>query len=273
MTSWCRRGFNYLVYRQLYANVMVVTTILFAHTTFLWATCCLICFIPIVKPFLTHWSWLRFVLFIWSGNRARYGCGRWTGDAYSSMAPDPSRGPCKPGFYCGLFHYLKWTLILTADFSVYLTRPSDFDSGLFRLPNLDTLVLTKYWFLRLTWGARQVQPVGRGCLLLYGTWSHLWYIQRSVYAHSLICISYTTYAIDNCSLFFVISSMWHAIMKREGNTSSLFTTHDNALVFSLKMHTFVVFLCIYLYIFCLFIAAWAIFQISGGCHHYQWPGC
>jgi hypothetical protein len=29
-----------------------------------------------------------------------------------------------------------------------------------------------------------------GCLLLHGTWSHLWYIQRSVYAHSLICISY-----------------------------------------------------------------------------------
>jgi hypothetical protein len=30
-----------LVYRQLSANFMVVTTILFAHTTFLWVTCCL----------------------------------------------------------------------------------------------------------------------------------------------------------------------------------------------------------------------------------------
>jgi hypothetical protein len=49
--SWCYRGFNCLVYRQLSANFMVVTTMLFAHTTFLWATCCLICFIPIVKPF------------------------------------------------------------------------------------------------------------------------------------------------------------------------------------------------------------------------------
>ena len=24
---------------------------------------------------------------------------------------------------------------------------------------------------------------------------------------------------------------------------------------------------------CLFIAAWAIFQLSGGCHHYRWLGC
>jgi hypothetical protein len=24
---------------------------------------------------------------------------------------------------------------------------------------------------------------------------------------------------------------------------------------------------------CLFIAAWAIFQLSGGCHHYRWQGC
>jgi hypothetical protein len=23
----------------------------------------------------------------------------------------------------------------------------------------------------------------------------------------------------------------------------------------------------------LFIAAWAIFQLSGGCHHYRWQGC
>jgi hypothetical protein len=37
----------------LQANFMVVTTISFTHTTFLWATCCLICFITIVKPFLT----------------------------------------------------------------------------------------------------------------------------------------------------------------------------------------------------------------------------
>jgi hypothetical protein len=77
---------------------------------------------------------------------AHGGCDRSTGDAYSSMAPDPtsdvSRGLCKPDFHCGLFHCLNWTLILTAEFSVYLTWRTDFDSGLFRLPNLDTLILT-----------------------------------------------------------------------------------------------------------------------------------
>ena len=45
-------------------------------------------------------------------------------DAYSSLSPDPtsdvSRGPCKPDFYCRLFHYLNWLPILTADCSVYL---------------------------------------------------------------------------------------------------------------------------------------------------------
>jgi hypothetical protein len=67
------------------------------------------------------------------------------------MAPDPtsgvSRGPCKPDFYFGLFHYLNRTLILTADFSVYLTRRNDFDSGLFRFLNLDTLILTADFYV------------------------------------------------------------------------------------------------------------------------------
>jgi hypothetical protein len=98
--SWCHRGFNCLVDRQLSANFMVVTTILFAHATFLWATCCLICFIPIIKPFLTHWSWLRVVPFIERRKRAHGGCDRSTGDAYSSMTPDPTsdifRGPYTP---------------------------------------------------------------------------------------------------------------------------------------------------------------------------------
>jgi hypothetical protein len=43
-------------------------TIWFAPTTFLQATCCLICFIPIVKLSFTNRSWLRFIPFIWSGN-------------------------------------------------------------------------------------------------------------------------------------------------------------------------------------------------------------
>jgi hypothetical protein len=67
------------------------------------------------------------------------------------MAPDPtsgvSRGPRKPGFYYGLFYNLNWTLILTADFSVYLTSRTDFDSGLFRFPKLDTLILTTDFYV------------------------------------------------------------------------------------------------------------------------------
>jgi hypothetical protein len=40
------------------------------------------------------------------------------------------RGPCNPHFYFGLFH-----LYVTADCSVYLTRCTNFDCGLFRLPD------------------------------------------------------------------------------------------------------------------------------------------
>jgi hypothetical protein len=36
--------------------------------------------------------WLRIVPFTWSGNRAHGGCDQSTGDAYSSMAPDPTSG-------------------------------------------------------------------------------------------------------------------------------------------------------------------------------------
>jgi hypothetical protein len=75
-------------------------------------------------------------------------------------------------------------LILTADFSVDLIRRTDVPFTWFGHTDSD------YWFLRLKWGARRVRPVGRGCLLLQGTWPYLWYIQRSVYAHSLISISY-----------------------------------------------------------------------------------
>jgi hypothetical protein len=104
--SWCHKGFKCPAYRQLSANFMTVTTILFTHTTFLWATCCLICFITIVKLFLT--------------------------------------------------------LILTTIHTVYLIWKK---------------------------GSRRVWSIVRGCLLLHCTWSNLWYIQRSVYAHSLICKS------------------------------------------------------------------------------------
>jgi hypothetical protein len=85
---------NQYAYTNTQAHEMLI------QLSFLWATCCLICFIPIVKPCLTHWSWLWFVHFIWNECRAHGGCDRSTGYAYSSMAPDPTsdifRGPCTP---------------------------------------------------------------------------------------------------------------------------------------------------------------------------------
>jgi hypothetical protein len=100
---------------------MVVTTILFAHTTFLWVTYCLIFFfVPIVKPFLTHWSWLRVVPFIERGNRAHGGCDQSTGDAHPSMAPDPTsdiyRGPCTH-ILCIVFIIGLWDCFAYEDFS------------------------------------------------------------------------------------------------------------------------------------------------------------
>jgi hypothetical protein len=49
---------------------------------------------------------------------------------------------------------LIWTPILTTDFSVYLTGRTDFDYGLFRLPDLKHLFY--YGFLCLKWGPRRV---------------------------------------------------------------------------------------------------------------------
>ena len=73
----------------------------------------------------------------------------------------------------------------------------------FWLRFIPSLILTTVHTVYLIWkkGSRRVWSIDRGCLLLHGTWSHLWYIQRSVYAHSLICISHRTYDIEYCSLF------------------------------------------------------------------------
>jgi hypothetical protein len=45
---------------------------------------------------------------------------------------------------------------------------TDLDYSSYRLPNLEIGLIRRVW------------PVDRGCFLLHGTWSHLWYIQRSV---------------------------------------------------------------------------------------------
>jgi hypothetical protein len=51
--SWCHKGLKYFAFRQLSADFIVETTLLFTDTTFLCAVCCQICFITTVKPFLT----------------------------------------------------------------------------------------------------------------------------------------------------------------------------------------------------------------------------
>ena len=52
------------------------------------------------------------------------------------------RGPCKPDFYCGLFHLPDLDTDLDCGYSVYLNGHTDFDCGLFRFPDVDTPILT-----------------------------------------------------------------------------------------------------------------------------------
>jgi hypothetical protein len=52
------------------------------------------------------------------------------------------QGSVETWFSLNYSMHLIWTLCLTANFSVYLARLTDFDCGLFRLPNLDTQNLT-----------------------------------------------------------------------------------------------------------------------------------
>jgi hypothetical protein len=118
-TSWCYRDFSSLVWCQRFASSMAFTMIYFKITNFRWAVCCLIFFIPIVRPYLAHWR-------LWQ----------------------------------------------TADNSA---------------------------FMIMELGSQRVWPVDRGCLLLVGTWSHLWQVRGSVLAHLFIyltCNSYLCFETD-----------------------------------------------------------------------------
>jgi hypothetical protein len=131
-------GFNSLVYRQLSTIFMVVITILFTH---LWATCCLVCFIPIVKPF-----W-HIDLDYGSYHLPNLEIGL-TADVIGQHGMFTPPRHLFSGICVSLiltvdcFIYLNWTLSSTADFPVYQTRRTDFDCRLFGLPNLDTLIFT-----------------------------------------------------------------------------------------------------------------------------------
>jgi hypothetical protein len=59
--------------------------------------------------------------------------------------------------------------------SYQFLRYSDLDSGSYPFPDLEI-------------GVWRVWLVDKRCLLILGTWSHLWYIQRSVYSFFYIAI-------------------------------------------------------------------------------------
>jgi hypothetical protein len=83
--------------------------------------------------------------------------------------------------------------------SVYLIGRTDFDSEFFPLPNLDTLIMTH----GLKKGSRRVRPVSRGCLLLLGTWSYLWYFRGFVLAHLFIWLVIPTWISKLITLWYL----------------------------------------------------------------------
>jgi hypothetical protein len=89
--------------------------------------------------------------------------------------------------------YLIWTLILTADFSIYL--------------------IYVYWFKLLILAVEVELKTGvtgrKGCLLL-GTPPRVY--REVVLPHSLIFISYRTYEIDDCvSVLYAISDILYVV--------------------------------------------------------------
>jgi hypothetical protein len=88
-----------------------------------------------------------------------------------------------------------WYIDLTADCSIYL--------------------IWKNWW--------RVWPINRKSIPLLDTWSHLWYIQRSVFANSQICISYMIQEIDNWLLY----QSFHILHKLEIFEQVLIIYHTN----------------------------------------------
>jgi hypothetical protein len=111
-------------------------------------------------------------------------------------------GPCKSGFYSGLFHLPDLDTDLDCGYSVYLSGHTDFDCGLSRFPDLDTPMLTVEFCAingalggcdRSTGDAYRtpwhliLPPVSPGVRVCTIFW---------------ICISYGIYETDHCSLYY-----------------------------------------------------------------------
>jgi hypothetical protein len=108
------------------------------------------------------------------------------------------RGPCKPDFYCGLFHlpYLD----LDCGYSVYLNGHTDFDCKLFRFPDLDTPILT-IQFCALN-GAHGGCDWSTGDAYFLTPDPTFRFSRVCVCSIFWICISYGIYETDNCSLYY-----------------------------------------------------------------------
>jgi hypothetical protein len=90
---------------------------------------------------------------------------------------------------------------------------------------LGALALTAddYAFMVMELGSQRVWSINRGCLLLLGTWSHLWYIQRSVLAHLFLW-----FVIPTCILRLI--TLWYLSHFIESNgrlTTSLYDKRDD----------------------------------------------
>jgi hypothetical protein len=90
------------------------------------------------------------------------------------------RSPCKPDFYWWIVPF-TWS---TYWFGLHILRLLDWTHRfwLWVVPfPWSKHTDFNYGNLRFKWGTRRVWPVDRGCLLL-DTWSHLWFLQGSVFA-------------------------------------------------------------------------------------------
>jgi hypothetical protein len=124
-----------------------ITMIWFIITNFRWAVCCLIFFIPIIRPYLAHRLWQKTPHSL-SWNWAHGGCDRSTRGVYSPRHLIP------PLVFLGIRVGLIFTVLWIVPFawsgrwfwlrisSVCLIWRIDFGCGFFCLSNLDTLMLT-----------------------------------------------------------------------------------------------------------------------------------
>jgi hypothetical protein len=145
------------------------------------------CFILICKPFLIKLVLITVCVVYLNWNLGSRRVWRSTGCAYSTSTPDSTvgvyKGPLKPVlFTMDSFIYLNWTLILITDFfpftwlGVLILRT---DCSIFLIWTHEIWLLI---FFPFEMGHTAGATCQHGCLLLLSTWSHLSYIQRSVFA-------------------------------------------------------------------------------------------